>query len=341
MAALKSGIPFVAYSMPGTDDAVFWADDMTGIGSGKRFGIHPWLSQDCFTVYGHLSETRLLDSIASGLFGRAPVNRPWEQSTRHSDYIDAVTALVTRLKQRGGKTVYSRTVSGSIISPTTLPHAIATVMTWTSSFNAVYFHPATGAWLVASPELLLNHDEATGRFETMSLAGTRPADDSGKPWSGKNIEEQAIVTRYIAQTLKNEGIDCAIGARETITSGPVQHLRNMITGLSQLPPDKIAQALSPTPALGGFPVAEAITDITELEAHPRRCYGGYLTVQEAGTYKAFVNLRCCNFSTDSYCLYAGGGITPSSTPQDEWDETTAKLSRMLALFERQDTRIPQ
>lgn len=201
------------------------------------------------------------------------------------------------------------------------------------NLSAVYFHPETGAWITATPEVLLTHDRQSGRYVTMSLAGTRPSTDIEKEWSDKNIEEQAIVTRYICQKLDTLSLGYSVGPRETVDAGPVQHLRNIISGMCDSDPEAIASALSPTPALGGYPVAEALDDIAELEAHKRRCYGGYVAIVTPEEYRAYVNLRCAQFDSKGFCLYAGGGITPHSTPADEWDETESKLSRLLPLFE--------
>ena len=188
--------------------------------------------------------------------------------------------------------------------------------------------------MLSSPELLLKSDLSTGEFETMSLAGTRPASEAGLQWDEKNMNEQHIVTEYICDTLRGLGLSYEVCGLETVTNGRVQHLRNIIKGMGVDNPQSVAASLSPTPALGGFPVKEALADIETLELQPRRCYGGFLSIDTTDAYRAYVNLRCCQFDMRCYCLYAGGGITPMSNPEAEWDETVAKLSRLLPLMNK-------
>ena len=70
----------------------------------------------------------------------------------------------------------------------------------------LYYHPDYGLWMGASPELLVS--EHNGIFKTVALAGTKP--DTGEStsqiaWSQKEIEEQAMVSRYIIDQFKKSG----------------------------------------------------------------------------------------------------------------------------------------
>lgn len=341
--SLANEIPFVAYSLPGSDDAVFFADNTGGISgnlspalSQRRFGIYQWLSDVGHPVCDRLSECDVLD-----IYGRPDRNicknlsvSPLEVSTSRPLYLERVGQLIDRLKLRGGKTVYSRVLCGEYSASSGPLTAIGRLFDrYASTFNAAYFHPSVGAWMLSSPELLLKVDKSTGQYETMSLAGTRPIVDDGLPWDEKNINEQRIVTDYICDTLRSLGLMCEISPLATVTSGAVQHLRNIIKGAGVTSPMSVVRALSPTPALGGFPEKESLHDIETLELQPRRCYGGFLTIEDGDMFRAYVNLRCCQFDMRRYCLYAGGGITPQSSPESEWQETEAKLSRLLTLMD--------
>lgn len=341
--SLANEIPFVVYSLPGSDEAVFWADNGDDgavppcpVISRRRFGIYQWLSDTGCNISDRLSECDIINLYGGDTafdVTKSMYPSPLAVSTPRPLYIERVAMLIARLKRRGGKTVYSRafcgeypTDSGPLTSVNRLFEG------YTSTFNAVYFHPAVGAWMLSSPELLLKVD-SVGRYETMSLAGTRPVADNGLPWDDKNINEQRIVTEYICDMLRGLGLQCEAGPLETVTSGAVQHLRNIIKGDGVTSPLAVASALSPTPALGGFPKQESLRDIETLELQPRRCYGGFLTIEDAdGSFRAYVNLRCCQFDMRRYCLYAGGGITPQSDPENEWRETESKLLRLLAII---------
>ena len=62
--------------------------------------------------------------------------------------------------------------------------------------------PACGTWLGATPEILVKGGGSS--WQSMALAGTRPFTDMA-PWSVKNLEDQALVSRYIRDRLsRNE-----------------------------------------------------------------------------------------------------------------------------------------
>lgn len=338
--SLANEIPFVVYSLPASDHAVFFADSDNPVDSTpsacRRFGIYQWLSDTGCHIHDRLSECDVVNLYehSDSNFATNLCPSPLEVSTPRSLYLERVATLIDRLKRRGGKTVYSRVLCGEY-SAAAGPFATIERLfdRYTSTFNAVYFHPAAGAWMLSSPELLLRVDNATGRYETMSLAGTRPIADNGQRWDDKNINEQRIVTEYICDSLRRLGLVCEAEPVETVTSGAVQHLRNIIGGSGITSPISVACALSPTPALGGFPKYESLHDIETLELQPRRCYGGFLSIEDEYSFRAYVNLRCCQFDMRRYCLYAGGGITPQSDPEAEWRETESKLLRLLAIMD--------
>ena len=68
------------------------------------------------------------------------------------------------------------------------------------SYIALFYTPATGMWLIASPEILLRGD-ANG-YQTMALAGTMRYAGEDMRWSDKNREEQQLVTDYIRTCLQ-------------------------------------------------------------------------------------------------------------------------------------------
>ncbi len=77
--------------------------------------------------------------------------------------------------------------------------------TYKTAFVSLVSIPLVGTWMSATPELLVSQDK-NGIFKTMALAGTQ----SGKEvkelkdalWRQKEIEEQALVSRYIINCFK-------------------------------------------------------------------------------------------------------------------------------------------
>lgn len=189
--------------------------------------------------------------------------------------------------------------------------------------------PGVMTWLGATPEIFLQQTETMAR--TMSLAGTRRADSSGD-WGGKEVEEQAIVSEYIAGILGNSGVWESEGPMVK-RAGNVEHICTVFTFRGKLPPgqaDAIRRQLHPTPAVGGFPATEAIDWVDKIEGGNRRYYAGYLgPVHGDGTFHWYVNLRSMELFAHSIRLYVGGGITVLSDPAAEWEETELKSRTLL------------
>ena len=69
---------------------------------------------------------------------------------------------------------------------------------------------------------------------------------------------------------------------------------------------------------------ESHHEISMLENHSRECYGGYVGFVTPDGLKCYVNLRSLKLNSTGYCIFAGGGITAESIPEDEWRETENK-----------------
>jgi menaquinone-specific isochorismate synthase len=120
----------------------------------------------------------------------------------------------------------------------------------------------------------------------------------------------------------------------------VQHLGTHMSGqLSEpfLHTLDAVYALSPTPALGGFPRDKALQLISDVEGMSRGRYGGavgWFDSQGNGVWA--VAIRCAEYSNNNLTarLFAGGGIVADSDPLSELAETQAKLQAMLAAIIR-------
>ncbi|MCZ8354034.1 MAG: chorismate-binding protein, partial [Cyclobacteriaceae bacterium] len=89
--------------------------------------------------------------------------------------------------------------------------------------------PATGTWLGATPELLVAVENEQ-YFKTVALAGTKPylpgTDLKSVAWTQKEIEEQALVERYIIQCLKKIRLrEYEEFGPKTIVAGNLLHLK--------------------------------------------------------------------------------------------------------------------
>lgn len=200
-----------------------------------------------------------------------------------------------------------------------------------------------GTWLGASPELLVSVDDKM-HFKTASVAGTQalPPDANIKnvAWTQKEIEEQALVSRYIVNCFKK------IRLREYLELGPktwkagnLVHLKTEFTvdmSATNFPQlgSVMLNLLHPTSAVCGMPREESIAFLKANESFDRRFYSGYLgPVNFENQTSIFVNLRCMQWCKETAILYAGAGVTSDSIPEKEWEETEMKMNTILQVIQ--------
>ena len=196
----------------------------------------------------------------------------------------------------------------------------------------VYFFIKDGkCWIGAFSELLGKFDKKTSEFETMSLAGTLPVNET---WTAKEIEEQKPVTDFIKDILKNYSSEVEQSETYDHISGNIKHLRTDFTAkIMSEDLENLISELHPTPAVCGIPKHLCKNAIEKFESHPRNFYAGYIKVETEETVQYFVNLRCAEFFENACLIYVGGGITAESSPEKEWRETELKSEAILKNLE--------
>ncbi|TAH18983.1 MAG: isochorismate synthase [Cytophagales bacterium] len=211
-----------------------------------------------------------------------------------------------------------------------------------TAFVSLVSSSETGTWIGATPEILVSLDKDK-IFRTMALAGTQAkgtqTNMSEVLWTQKEIEEQALVSRYIINCLKKIRVREfeEIGPK-TVASGNLLHLRTdfeIDTNEINFPQlgTVMLELLHPTSAVCGMPKKEALDFIEANEQYDRSLYSGYLgQVNMGGESRLFVNLRCMQLFDKRAIVYAGAGITQDSNPQKEWQETEMKMDTMLRLI---------
>ncbi|MDR1678706.1 MAG: chorismate-binding protein [Prevotellaceae bacterium] len=192
--------------------------------------------------------------------------------------------------------------------------------------------PGEGVWLGASPELFLRRKDR--EMNTVSLAGTKK---SAAAWSEKEVDEQAIVSRYIENILNSFGIkNFEREAVATVSASGVEHLKTVFHFPAAALSGKagaFAAALHPSPAVCGYPKEAAKQLIIHTEQHDRALYSGFLgKVAADGNFELFVNIRCMQLIDNKAIVYAGGGITAQSEAEAEFAETELKAKFLVDLL---------
>lgn len=267
-----------------------------------------------------------------------------QENAGKKSFEDAVSnALDAIKKELFRKVVLSRTKEIELLTaPDNVQNFLSLCNRYPHAFVSLVFIPEAGIWMGASPETLISVDKQ-GIFRTVSLAGTQKLVEnlpvSQAVWTQKEIEEHALVSRYIVNCFKKIRLREyeEIGPR-TIAAGNLMHLQTEFmvnTNEVNFPQlgTVMLQLLHPTSAVCGTPKEPALQFILDHEKHNRAFYSGFLgpVNVEAETH-LFVNLRCMQLQTKKAILYAGAGITADSDPQKEWSETELKCRTLLAVF---------
>ena len=214
------------------------------------------------------------------------------------------------------------------------------------AFVSLVSAPGVGTWLGATPEVLAEVT-ADGQFHTMALAGTQPLTPGVSPqdaiWRQKEIEEQALVARYIVSCFKQLRLrEYHESGPRTAVAGELLHLRtDFEVDLKNVPfPSALGtdmlRLLHPTSAVGGMPKVPALAFLQAHEGYDRAYYSGFLgpvNVDAAGISRLFVNLRCLQLRSTEAILYAGTGLTIDSDPAREWQETEMKMQTVAAVLQ--------
>ncbi|GAB1856846.1 chorismate-binding protein [Flavobacteriaceae bacterium MHTCC 0001] len=220
--------------------------------------------------------------------------------------------------------------------------------TYASAFVYLWYHPKVGLWLGATPETLLKIEG--DHFSIMALAGTQNYNGSlNVQWQQKELKEQQFVTDFILENLSSAIDNCSVSDVETVKAGNLLHLKTVIKGRlkrKDLNFKNLLYSLHPTPAVCGLPKDKAKEFILNNEGYNREFYTGFLgelnfensvksrtakrnienrayTLKRKST-QLYVNLRCMQIVHNKGIIYVGGGITESSIPENEWEETVAK-----------------
>jgi isochorismate synthase len=192
-----------------------------------------------------------------------------------------------------------------------------------------------GTWMGASPELLVSTDKH-GIFRTVALAGTQPYQEGislrSISWTQKEIEEQALVERYIISCFKKIRVrEYEEHGPKTVQAGNLIHLKSDFeVNMKEVNYPQLGSVmlklLHPTSAVCGMPMDSSYKFLEANESYNREFYSGYLgPVNLDNESHLFVNLRCLKWCGDHIYQYAGAGVTIDSVPDQELKEVEIKF----------------
>jgi len=196
-----------------------------------------------------------------------------------------------------------------------------------------------GAVLSSSPERFLAVDG--DHVVTRPIKGTRrrradPGEDAAAAAellaSAKDRAENVMIVDLLRNDL---GKVCRTGSVRVPSLcvlesfATVHHLVSTVEGRLQEGRDALdaLEACFPGGSITGAPKRRAMEIIDELEPHRREVYCGAIGyVAPGGRMDMNIPIRTTLVAHGEMRFYAGGGIVADSTPEDEFEETEAKIA---------------
>ncbi len=338
---LPEGFVFSPFANPDLDKTVLIQADVHYHSEEKQISVHPLAAND---------KSKLIRDFQFTPDQMANISQaPWHQGpdlemkdTSSQEYLRNVERAIDLIARGDIQKVVLSKVKSIPLSATFDPVAnfFLICQTYHNAFVSLVSVPSLGTWIGASPETLIGIDDST--FRTTSLAGTQILDPNialpDVAWTQKEIEEQALVSRYIINCFKKIRLREfeEVGPR-TVRAANLIHLRtDYLVDLTAVNFPQLGtvmlELLHPTSAVCGMPKDEALDFIQKTEAFDRAYYSGFLgPTNVMGSTDIFVNLRCMQLLEDKAVLYSGAGITAESKPEKEWLETELKCDTLLNL----------
>ena len=270
---------------------------------------------------------------------QGPAERTWRSSLDRAGYLRGVGRIREHI---AAGDVYQvnlcRLLSaplGAAADPWTLAHRLA-------AGNPAPYQGVLDIgdeWVVtASPELFLSRDREV--LASSPIKGTtRPSE----PFADKDFPENIMITDLVRNDLGRIGRPGSVVVTRLLDREEHPGLAHLVSTVQARLADgvgwaDILAATFPPGSVTGAPKIRAQQVISELEPVPRGPYCGAIGYVDAdgGTARLAVGIRTffTSRAQDGQRLLnfgTGAGITYSSDPQAEWEETELKAARLISL----------
>ena len=183
----------------------------------------------------------------------------------------------------------------------------------------------------ASPELFLSR--MGSKIKTSPIKGTQALDQTG--FGSKDESENVMIVDLMRNDLGQICLPGSVEVSELLRSEDHPGLRHLVSdvvgelraGVSWA---EIFAALLPAGSISGAPKSSALSVITQNESAKRGPYCGVLGWVEGDRAEISVAIRIFWQESDGLLKFGtGAGITFSSDPIAEWNETELKAERLI------------
>lgn len=217
---------------------------------------------------------------------------------------------------------------------------------------SAYLATADGAILSLSPERFIAVEDRHARTEP--IKGTRRRDVD--PQRDQALADELLASEkdraenvMIVDLLRNDfGKSCTPGSVRVpelfaLRSYPaVHHMVSTVTGEIASGEDAIGllRGCFPGGSITGAPKVRAMEIIDELEPQRRSFYCGSIGYYDyRRRFDSSIAIRTLLYSGDRIHAWGGGGLIADSDEQAEYEETLAKISRLLPVLSEPDAGI--
>ena len=185
----------------------------------------------------------------------------------------------------------------------------------------------------ASPELFLSRQGA--KIKTSPIKGTQTLNEMG--FGKKDQSENVMIVDLMRNDLGKICRPGSVEVSELLRSEDHPGLRHLVSDVvgeleANLNWSEILQALLPAGSISGAPKSSALKVIAENEATKRGPYCGVLGWVQGDRAELSVAIRIFWQEGDGFLKFGtGAGITFSSDPVAEWNETELKAERLISI----------
>jgi para-aminobenzoate synthetase component 1 len=185
----------------------------------------------------------------------------------------------------------------------------------------------------ASPELFLSRSGS--KVKTSPIKGTQALNENG--FGNKDQSENVMIVDLMRNDFGQICVPGSVEVSELLRSENHPGLRHLVSDvIGDLRADitwpEIFRALLPAGSISGAPKSSALSVIGENEDRKRGPYCGILGWVEGNRAELSVAIRIFWQESDQKLRFGtGAGITFSSVPLSEWNETELKAERLISI----------
>ncbi|MEP4889258.1 MAG: aminodeoxychorismate synthase component I [Aliiglaciecola sp.] len=277
--------------------------------------------------------------------GKWQLKTPWQSNMLKNEYVAKLQNILDYLRAGDCYQVNLAQRFHAQFSGSTWQAYLTLRKSNQAPFSA-YIQLVNSTVLSISPERFLKVKDS--QVESQPIKGTRPRSTNPNTDlsniealknSTKDRAENLMIVDLLRNDLSKACEDHSIQVPELFaieSFEAVHHLVSTVTGRLNSSDDSLSllQGAFPGGSITGAPKIRAMQIIDELEPHRRNIYCGSIGyINRNGDMDTSICIRTLLCEDSQIYCWAGGGIVLDSAPEDEYQESLDKVSKILPILE--------